>query len=103
MHVPYAPAAAGAADTAAAAAPTAARLCPELLSAATPVFSPDGQQLLFLSHEAAARSGVHNATAALHSLPWPQVGSMLVGPCTGPTCWHVIKGFRTCPGLSGMV
>jgi acylaminoacyl-peptidase len=56
-----------------AAAPEAVRLAGELLSAATPVFTPDGQQLVFISHQAAASSGVHNATAALHSLPWPQV------------------------------
>lgn len=51
------------------------RLTPGLLSALCPRFRPDGQLLLFLSHEAAARSGVHCATAALHTLPWPPPGT----------------------------
>lgn len=52
----------------------AVNLSPGLLSAGTPLFTPDGSQLLLLSHEAAATSGVHNATAALLALDWPQVG-----------------------------
>jgi acylaminoacyl-peptidase len=62
----------GAKDAAAAAATAvAARVSPPCLqSAATPMFTPDGSRLLFFSHEAAASSGVHNATAALHSVEW---------------------------------
>ena len=53
------------------------RLTPGLLSALCPRFRPDGKLLLFLSHEAAARSGVHCATAALYTLPWPPPGTLL--------------------------
>eukprot|EP00879_Flechtneria_rotunda_P013504 GHRR01014100.1.p1 GENE.GHRR01014100.1~~GHRR01014100.1.p1 ORF type:complete len:881 (+),score=271.51 GHRR01014100.1:318-2645(+) len=41
-----------------------------LLSALSPIFSPEGNQLLFVSQEAAASSGVHAATSALYSLQW---------------------------------
>jgi len=41
-----------------------------LLSALSPVFTPDGTRLLFLSQDAAATSGVHAATSALYSLAW---------------------------------
>lgn len=51
-------------------------LTPGLLSATSPRFSPDGKLLVFLSHEAAAVSGVHNATAALLTLPWPPPGAV---------------------------
>lgn len=49
-------------------------LTPDMMSAACPRFSPDGRTLLFMSHEAAARSGVHSATSALHTLDWPPPG-----------------------------
>lgn len=49
-------------------------LTPGLSSALCPRFSPAGDTLLFLSHEAAAASGVHSATAALHTLSWPPPG-----------------------------
>lgn len=32
---------------------------------------PAGSQLVFLSHDAAVTCGGHNATAAMHRLPWP--------------------------------
>jgi hypothetical protein len=48
-------------------------LTPGLLSALCPRFSPNGRLLLFMSHDAAARSGVHCATAALHTLMWPPI------------------------------
>lgn len=51
-------------------------LTPGLLSATSPRFSPDGKLLVFLSHEAAAVSGVHNATAELLTLPWPPPGAV---------------------------
>ena len=41
-----------------------------LRSALSPRFTPDGTQLVFLSHEAALECGAHNATASLHALPW---------------------------------
>lgn len=41
-----------------------------LLSAMSPKFSPRGDKLIFLSHDAAASSGVHSATAALKSIQW---------------------------------
>lgn len=46
-------------------------LTPTLTSALSPRFTPDTKRILFLSHSAAASSGVHNATATLCSLPWP--------------------------------
>ena len=49
-------------------------LTPALTSALSPRFAPDGASLVFLSHEAAARSGVHCATAALLRLPWKDNG-----------------------------
>lgn len=49
-------------------------LTPGLLSAASPRFSPDGRTLLFMSHEAAAATGVHAATASLHAIDWPPPG-----------------------------
>jgi len=42
--------------------------CP---SAHSPRLAPDGRVVVFLSHDAAVQSGVHNATAALRWLPWP--------------------------------
>lgn len=51
----------------------AVKLTGSLLSGMWPKFSPDGSKLVFLSHEAAARSGVHSATASLHTLSWDPV------------------------------
>lgn len=49
-------------------------LTPGLLSSLSPRFSdgkfPGGDRLLYLSHEAASTSGVHNATAALYCNVW---------------------------------
>jgi hypothetical protein len=45
-------------------------LTQSLMSGLSPVFTPDGSQLLFISQEAAAASGVHAATSALYSLAW---------------------------------
>ena len=50
--------------------PQAKRLTEGLLSAASPKFAPGGDKLIFLSHDAAASSGVHHATAALKCLNW---------------------------------
>ena len=52
--------------------PESVCLTPGLPSAQNPTFSPDGDQLVFLSHAAAVNSGVHAATVALMSLPWSQ-------------------------------
>jgi hypothetical protein len=65
-----------------AAAPTP--LTPGLLSALSPVFTPDGSQLLFLSLDAAASSGVHMATSALHSLKWAAREDERVGALIAP-------------------
>ena len=51
--------------------PSSRCLTPTLKSALSPRFTPDKERVLFLSHSAAASSGVHNATATLCSLPWP--------------------------------
>ncbi|XP_024366929.1 acylamino-acid-releasing enzyme 1 isoform X1 [Physcomitrium patens] len=40
-------------------------------SAFSPRFSPDGKKLVFLSAEAAVKSGAHNATNSLHLIDWP--------------------------------
>lgn len=86
-YIPYtAPAAAAAAEeaeagseqqeaaagTAAAAAAdvVAVKLSGKVPSALSPVFSPDGSQLLFISQEAAVSSGVHAATSSLYCLSW---------------------------------
>lgn len=50
--------------------PQAHCLTEGLLSAMSPKFTPDGNKLVFLSHDAAASSGVHHATAALKCIPW---------------------------------
>ena len=50
--------------------PQAQLLTEGLLSAMSPKFSPSGDRLVFLSHDAAASSGVHAATAALKSIQW---------------------------------
>ena len=51
---------------------------PGLTSALCPRFSPNGRLLLFMSHDAAAKSGVHCATAALHTLVWPPHSGVLL-------------------------
>lgn len=58
--------------------PVAVNLTPDLLSASWPVFTPDGQALVFLSSEAAARSGVHSATVAMYKLPWSDKVSCVI-------------------------
>lgn len=50
--------------------PEACCLTEGILSAMSPKFSPKGDKLVFLSHDAAASSGVHCATAALKSIQW---------------------------------
>ena len=53
--------------------PKAVKLSGELLSALSPVFSPDGKTLACLSQQAAAASGVHAATSSLYTLDWVKV------------------------------
>lgn len=48
----------------------AIKLSGSLLSAFAPVFAPNGGLLVFLSQDAAARSGVHSGTCSLHTLRW---------------------------------
>jgi hypothetical protein len=74
------PGKASAAAAAEAPAPVAAKLSGKLLSAFAPVFSPDGRLLVFLSQDAAARSGVHSGTAALHAIDWPKVRGRKAAP-----------------------
>ena len=50
--------------------PQATCLTEGLLSAMSPKFSPKGDRLIFLSHDAAASSGVHCATAAVKNMQW---------------------------------
>lgn len=60
----------GAANGSDADPPAAIKLTPSCLSASSPLFSPDGSELLFLSHYTAASTGVHSATVSLSSLTW---------------------------------
>ncbi|KAL0045655.1 hypothetical protein WJX82_000743 [Trebouxia sp. C0006] len=55
--------------------PQAKCLTEGLVSAASPKFAPGGDRLIFLSHDAAASSGVHHATAALKCLNWSKEGA----------------------------
>ena len=57
--------------------PQAKCLTTSLLSAMSPNFSPDGDKLVFVSHDAAAGSGVHHATAALKHIHWSPGNSTL--------------------------
>lgn len=50
--------------------PEAQCLTDAVLSVASPKFSPSRDKLVFLSHDAAAKSGVHCATAKLMYIPW---------------------------------
>ncbi|KAJ4767510.1 Acylamino-acid-releasing enzyme [Rhynchospora pubera] len=45
-----------------------------LSSAFFPVFSPDGNYLVFLSAKSAVDSGAHGATCSLHKIEWPSDG-----------------------------
>lgn len=54
--------------------PVSHPLVPSLMSATSPCFTPKGDALLFISYEAAARTGVHSATAALYKMGWPLEG-----------------------------
>ncbi|EIE20682.1 alpha/beta-hydrolase [Coccomyxa subellipsoidea C-169] len=56
------------------------KLTPGLVSALSPRFCPEGKTLLFMSHEAAATTGTHAATAALHTLNWPPSGGKEPAP-----------------------
>lgn len=64
-------------------------------SALSPVFSPAGDQLLFISQEAAVSSGVHAATSSLYALKWGgEVGLCWFGfgqsvavSSVGSSCW----------------
>ncbi|KMT01413.1 hypothetical protein BVRB_9g214220 [Beta vulgaris subsp. vulgaris] len=44
-------------------------------SAFSPIFSPDGQYLVFLSAKASIDTGAHSATNSLHRIDWPSVGN----------------------------
>ncbi|GAX72583.1 hypothetical protein CEUSTIGMA_g39.t1 [Chlamydomonas eustigma] len=44
---------------------------PHNKSALNPVFTPDGDKLLYISHDVAATTGTHGATAKLCALSWP--------------------------------
>ncbi|KAL4858184.1 Acylamino-acid-releasing enzyme 1 [Chlorella vulgaris] len=53
-------------------------------SAFSPRFTPDGSTLIFLSQQNAISSGVHHATATLHSLAWQQCAAALSGGAPPP-------------------
>lgn len=50
-------------------------LTPEINSAFSPMFSPDGKFLVFLSAKASIDSGAHSATNSLHRIGWPSDGN----------------------------
>lgn len=52
---------------------------PALLHTSLPCFSPSGNTLVALSHDAAVGSGVHHATGALMTAQWPVCGCVPVG------------------------
>jgi acylaminoacyl-peptidase len=56
------------------AAPVATKLTEGESSAFAPRFSPNGKLLVFLSAQAAVKSGAHHATNSLHSIDWPADG-----------------------------
>lgn len=62
----------------------AACLTRSLGSAFSPRFSPDGSTLVFLSQQNAIASGVHNATATLHSLSWRDAAAAMSGGMVPP-------------------
>jgi hypothetical protein len=49
---------------------TPVKVSGDVQSALSPVFSPAGDQLAFLSQEAAVSSGVHAATSSLYAVQW---------------------------------
>lgn len=53
-------------------------------SAFSPRFSPDGSTLVFLSQQNAIATGVHSATATLHSLAWADARATLDGGMPPP-------------------
>eukprot|EP00898_Chlorokybus_atmophyticus_P007404 jgi/Chlat1/7665/Chrsp64S00560 len=59
-------------------------------SAFSPRFSMDGKTLVFLSTETAAKTGAHNATAALHAIDWPSTGLDGVADCKARTIIAVV-------------
>ncbi|KAL2937115.1 Acylamino-acid-releasing enzyme 1 [Bienertia sinuspersici] len=50
-------------------------LTQEINSAFSPMFSPDGKCLVFLSAKASIDSGAHSATNSLHRIDWPSNGN----------------------------
>jgi acylaminoacyl-peptidase len=54
-------------------------LTPALQSAFSPRFSPDGASLAVASADAACATGAHNASFALHVLPWTAAGGGAAG------------------------
>jgi hypothetical protein len=69
-------------------------------SGLSPVFSPGGGQLLFISQEAAVSSGVHAATSSLYALTWAGevrlVLAFLVWVSKHAAVAHVHSNCRTC-------
>lgn len=82
---------------AAADAPTC--LTAPLASAFSPRFSPDGCTLVFLSQQNAVASGVHNATATLHSLSWAGAGAALAGGSVPPPRTGALRGAGRAAGV----
>uniref|UniRef100_A0A803LGF2 acylaminoacyl-peptidase n=1 Tax=Chenopodium quinoa TaxID=63459 RepID=A0A803LGF2_CHEQI len=81
-------------------------------SAFSPMFSPDGKFLIFLSAKASIDSGAHSATYSLHRIDWPTDGNLNLSSkivdvvpvvmCPGDGCFPGLycSSFLTNPWLS---
>ncbi|XP_021753083.1 acylamino-acid-releasing enzyme-like [Chenopodium quinoa] len=81
-------------------------------SAFSPMFSPDGKFLIFLSAKASIDSGAHSATNSLHRIDWPTDGNLNLSSkivdvvpvvmCPGDSCFPGLycSSFLTNPWLS---
>uniref|UniRef100_A0A803MEP3 acylaminoacyl-peptidase n=1 Tax=Chenopodium quinoa TaxID=63459 RepID=A0A803MEP3_CHEQI len=81
-------------------------------SAFSPMFSPDGKFLIFLSAKASIDSGAHSATNSLHRIDWPTDGNLNLSSkvvdvvpvvmCPGDGCFPGLycSSFLTNPWLS---
>lgn len=86
-------------------APVASPRCltPTLLSSMSPRFSPRGERLCFLSHDAAVASGAHFATVALLSLDFDPATAEPVSPEALPrVVVPVVRVPKSCDHFPGI-
>ena len=70
-------------------------LTPDIPSAFSPRFSPDGGTLVFLSTQAAVRTGVHSATSSIFAAPYAPNASL-------QGCSPVVDEFYSTPHIPGI-